>query len=577
MRLKHRPRYACALVMRVLLAIVLLFVVGAVAVLSWGAGGDMPMPPDGAGATDPVDDPAETGDPGPAIEVSRIMQLPDGVVATRTEQVTIDPEGLGDKMTACLQVIDHISEKAISGASVRSMQNGADVAFTDQRGLVSLPLADPAQMAVVFDGYLLRLAPVQLGSTESDPQIVRLVPDRWSLRRRFAFVDTAGKAVSEVFVRLKPTGGSSSARIPVPAGDVVLQRAWSEHTMLATRAVSRDVVVQLGRYQADRVFQLAGRTPMIRFAVPGGYVLEASTTTGLVARAKISVIPGSEPPAQVIKMVAGASVSGRVANLAGSALAGAEISIQGGEPLGLRATTGANGLFKIGPLPIGRTTLLVRQGTHEPVAHGPVAAPSVDVLIKLTPLARTPLRGRVRTRPGLTPLGGATVIWQVAGGASITTKTAVDGTFELQATSGVASKMIVQAPGHVRYSELVNPDAAFADYDVWPADLATRVSNGTTASLEGLVVGKNGQPSANTSVRWRSDNPVGMSGVPGRRILEGAVLQLPAVATTDSSGAFVIETNQFGHGVIYLVSDTTKSVEATAIAGQSKNGLELHQ
>ena len=68
-----------------------------------------------------------------------------------------------------------------------------------------------------------------------------------------------------------------------------------------------------------------------------------------------------------------------------------------------------------------------------------------------------------------------------------------------------------------------------------------------------------------------------MSGVPGRRILEGAVLQLPAVATTDSSGAFVIETNQFGHGVIYLVSDTTKSVEATAIAGQSKNGLELHQ
>jgi hypothetical protein len=52
---------------------------------------------------------------------------------------------------------------------------------------------------------------------------------------------------------------------------------------------------------------------------------------------------------------------------------------------------------------------------------------------------------------------------------------------------------------------------------------------------------------------------------------------LPGVATTDTSGAFVIETNQFGHGVVLLVSDTTKNVEATATAGQSKKGLELHQ
>jgi hypothetical protein len=91
------------------------------------------------------------------------------------------------------------------------------------------------------------------------------------------------------------------------------------------------------------------------------------------------------------------------------------------------------------------------------------------------------------------------------------------------------------------------------------------------------VMGANGWPLANTPVRWRSDNPTGVSGVPGRRVLEGAVLQLPGVATTDASGAFVIETNQFGHGVVLLVADTTKNVEATATAGQSKKGLELHQ
>ncbi|MGK0204454.1 MAG: hypothetical protein ACI9S9_003539 [Planctomycetota bacterium] len=560
--------------MRALLVIVLLLAVGTVVTLSLGAGGDVPMPPGGTAVPDEF---AGIGDLGPVIKVPRITKLPEGVVATRTEQETIDPEGLADQATACLRVIDHITEKAISGAFIRSMHNGADIAFTDEHGLAGLPLASPAQMAVVFDGYLLRLAPVQLGSTEAEPQIVRLVPDRWSLRRRFAFVDPDGKAVNEVFVRLKPAGQLSSARIPVPAGDAVLQRAWSEHSMLSTREVSRDVAVQLGRYSADRVHQLTGRTPMIRFAVPGDFVLEASTTNGLVARVEVAVIPGSEPSAQVVNMTAGASIRGRVTNLASSALAGVEITIQGGDPLGLRATTAANGTFMIGPLPIARTTLLVRHGTHAPVAHGPVAAPSKDVRIKLTPLTRTPLRGRVRTRPGLASVANATIIWQVAGGAAISAKTAADGTFELQAAGDIASKLIVQAPGHVRYSELVDPNAAFADYDLWPGDWATRVANGTTASLEGVVIGANGWPLANASVRWRSDHPTGVSGMPGRRVLEGAVLQLPGVATTDSSGAFVIETNQFGRGVVSLVSAPNNNIEATAIAGKSKKGLKLNQ
>lgn len=563
--------------MRFLLAIVLLLAVGTVLVLSWGAGGDLPMPPGGMDLTEYGDDAVGTGDSGPAIKVPRMTQLPDGVVATRSELETIDPEGLADRATACLRVIDHLTEKAISGAIVRSRHNGADIAFTDERGFASLPLARAAQMAVVFDGYLLRQAAVQLGSSRAEPQTVRLVPDRWSLRRRFAFVDPAGKAVNEVFVRLKPVGQSPSARVPVPAGDAILERAWSDHWALAKLVVSRDVAVQLGRYSADRVHRLTGRTPMIRFAVPGDFVLEASTTNGLVARVEVAVIPGSEPPAQVVNMTAGASIRGRVTNLAGSGLSGTEVTVQGGDPLGLRATTSTDGTFIISPLPTGRTTLLVRHGTHVPIAHGPVAAPSENVQIKLTPLARTPLRGRVRVRPGLAPIANATVVWQIAGGAAITAKTAVDGTFELQAAGDIACKLIVQASGHVRYAELVDPNSAFADYDVWPADLATRVGNGTTASLEGLVIGTNGRPLAKASVRWRPNNPTGVSGVPGRRVLEGAVLQLPGVATTDSSGAFVIETNQFGQGVVSLVSDTSKSVETNAIAGKSTNSLKLHQ
>lgn len=562
--------------MRGLLAIVFVLVAGIAAFLWFGGGGEVPAPPGGIDVSD--DGNPGGGKPsGPAVDVERIRKLPDGVVATRAAPEQIEAEGLADEPTACLRVIDHMSEKPIAGAFVRSLHNGADLAFTDERGLASLPLKEAAQMAVVFDGYLLRLAPVQLGSNEREPQTVRLVPDRWSLRRRFAFRGPDGKAVDEVFVRLRPDGKPEPARIPVPRGDAVLQRAWSEHEMLAPRAVSRDVVVQLGTYDADRVHQLTGTTPMIRFAMAGDYILEAAATNGLVARATVAVIPGSEPPAQVVEMTAGASIEGRVTDLAGTALEGATITIQGGEPLGLRAATRSDGSFTIGPLAIGSKKLLVRHGTHAPVAHGPVNAPGENVVVKLKPLARTPLRGRVRARPGLAPIAGATVIWQVAGGAAISAKTGADGTFELQAAGDVASKLIVQAPGYVRYSELVEPSAAFADYDVWSAVRATRVQDGTTATLEGVVIGANGYPLANASVRWRPDNKTGVAGVPGRRILEGAVLQLPGVATTDSSGAFVVETNQFGPGVVSLESDTSKHIAATAVAGQSSKGLTIKQ
>jgi hypothetical protein len=266
-----------------------------------------------------------------------------------------------------------------------------------------------------------------------------------------------------------------------------------------------------------------------------------------------------------------------VTDLAGKALADAQVSVQGSEPLGLRSTTGQDGTFTIGPLLNGAITLLARHGLHAPIAFGPVLAPAQDVQIKLRALQRTPLRGRVRSRPDHQPIALATIIWQVPNGAAITAKTAADGTFELRAAGDVAAKLLVQAPGYTTYAELVDPGAAFANYDVWPAATAARLNKGVTATLEGVVFGKNGFPIANASVRWTPQVRTNHIGMPGRRILAGATLYLPGVATSDSSGAFVLETNQFGSGVVSLQRDASKTVNATAIAGQSKNGLELRQ
>ncbi len=585
MRQKHRPRYASAPVMRALLTIGLLILVVTVLVLSWDTGDGVVSPPVGYQADAPTVEGSLGNDSATSEQatrlsaggLARIAQLPSGVVATRTEPAKIDPVGLSDRATACLRVIDHISEQPVAGAVVRSLRNGADIAFTDGQGLAALPVASAVQMAVVSEGYLLRLAPVRLGSTEAEPQVVRLVADQWSLRRRFAFVDPDGQRLTEVFVRIKPVGKRSESRMPVPPDDDIVRRAWSEHTMLATREVSRDVAIQLGSESVDRVLRLTNDMPIIRFAMPGDFLLEAATTTGLVARAEVAVILGSEPPPQLVRMKTGALVSGLVTDLAGVALERAEITIQGSGPLGLRATTATDGSFTVGPLPIGSATLLVRHGTHVAISHGPVPVPAQDVLIQLAELSRRPLKGRVRARPNHQPIADALVVWQITGGAAITAKTAVDGTFELQAAGEIACKLRVQAPGYVGYVELVEPDAGFANYDVWPADLATRIDQGVTASLEGLVFDPDGEPVANTSVRWMPDNPSGSTTLPGRLVLEGAMLQMPGVAVTDSSGAFVIETNQFGRGRLLLVSDGTKNVVATAIAGQSKKGFELRQ
>jgi hypothetical protein len=375
----------------------------------------------GDGASETASPPGSTG-PGssqPAHVASTAAGgLPPGTTATRADATPVAAGDVADRPTACLSIADHATGQPIAGAIVRRVQDGAEVAFSDERGLAPVPLAKPAQLAVIVDGYLLRLVPTQLGSTAEEPQRVRMVHDDWSRRHRFDFVAGDGSPIDEAFVRLRPVVGDAPARSPTPAGDAVLQRAWDEHTMLVALPASADVPVQLGRYNADRVHRLANGA-VVRFVAAGEFAVEAATTTGLVGRATVRIASAPGVPVLRVTLGGGASVRGRVV-AAGSAdgLLDAELTVQGGEPLGLVATTADDGGFAIGPLLPGPVTLLVRHPTHAPLAHGAVTAPVDGVVIGLQPLATATLRGRVRSRPDGTPLGGATVVWQAPGGGT---------------------------------------------------------------------------------------------------------------------------------------------------------------
>lgn len=503
-----------------------------------------------------------------------------GTVATRAEPPRPNAEGLADAVTACLQVVDHATMKPIAGAAVRRVQGGAEIAFTDERGLAALPLADREQLAVVNDGYLLRLVPTRLGSTEAEPQQVLLVRDAWSWRRSFHFVDPEGKRVAEAFVRFRPRE-PSPARSPVPAGDALLQRAWTEHTMLAALPVCDSVPVQLGSFAENRVHRL-GDGAEVRFVCAGVFTLEVATPGGLVGSSELRIEGGAGAggAAVRIQLVRGETVSGLVVDAMTSApLALAELTVQGGEPLGLVATTAADGAFAIGPLLPGRVTLNVRHGDCEPQAVGPVTAPAAQVRVALQPLPRTSLRGRVRSRPELTPLAGATIVWSPGAGAPVTATSNADGTFVVPATGTAAAKLLVQAPGHQSYAELVEPGSPFAEYDLWPGTPSVRLEKGLSSMLQGIVLDAEGRPVVNANVRWQPAQKIAMGGVPGRRVLEGGTLELPLVATTGIDGAFALETNQFGPGKLTLVGAETASgrIDVQASAGKTMNGLRLQQ
>ncbi|MBX3464354.1 MAG: carboxypeptidase regulatory-like domain-containing protein [Planctomycetes bacterium] len=556
--------------MRILVAFGLLLALVAVWLVTSRLGDqEVPPPVDQGGSS--ANATAEVGSP-----------LPPGTVAQHAQRDLVTATDLAPTPTACLAIVDHGTGRPVAGAAVRRVRDGAELAFTDEQGLAAVPLSQFEQLAVVAAGYLLRLAPTRPGSTEAEPQLVRLVADVWSPRVRLSFRSPAGTPVREAFVRFRGAARPSGATppSPVPAGDPVLERAWVEHAMLAGRPVGHDAPVELGDHAPHRVHRLADGAE-VRFVVPGDYDVEVATLTGLVGREHLVVATDAAPAACTIPLRAGGEFAGTVVDQRdGTPLAGATVALAAGDPLGLVATTGPGGAFRLAPVWPGPHTLHVRHPEHEPLAHGPEVAPAAALRLGLAPLPRSVLRGRVRLRPDLAPIGGATVAWQPNGATAAATVTAADGTFLLRTTGTAPARVWIQAPGCLAYAELVEPGAPFADYDVWPGTTMARLERGLTGVLAGVVVDAAGVPQPDVAVRWQPAQPTTVPGSPGRRVLEGAALALPTTTVTSADGSFALETPHLGAGRLALVDTPDApggSVEAEAKAGATTHGIRLRR
>lgn len=535
----------------------------------------LPSPADGPSPASaaPTADAERT--PAPAAAAARTATP----AASAAGKPALPNDPLADRPTACLQAIDRSSKRPVGEAPVYRCKDLTAIAFTDAQGLAPVPLPGPEQLAVVAPGYLARMTPTRLGSSEAEPQTVEMVRDEWSLPRALRLVDAAGAAIAEARVRCRPTVARRHIPNPAPPADAAAQRAWVETSNVARLGLPNAFVVAAGALPPSTVHTVAdGQT--LRFEAAGEYELLAATADGRIARARAKLAAeGDAAPPIVLTFAAGAQLRGLVVDPSGAPLAGAEVQARVDLPVGTTAITGPDGAFVLAPLFAGEPVALhVRHGLHQSADVTALTPPRDDLVLMLTPLRQAPLRGRVRARPGLQPLPGASVVWQPSGLAPIAATTGADGEFLLQATGANASRLAISCNGYLAYAELVAPGATFADYDLLPAGVDDRVAAGLTALLEGVVVDAAGTPAPDVDVAWSPTAPPTPPALPtGRRVLVGGALALPRTVRTGPDGSFRFETTAFGPGRVHAVDAHEGGVDAVATAGAARNGLRIRR
>lgn len=564
-----------------LLFLVLVLLGGAVAIW-FGLQDDPPVP---TGIAPPAD--GDRGDrPGAPATGSgdaagrRAPQSGDAVATTPTE--LRQPVDLAATPTAHLRIVAAPGARPFAGAAVyRYHREGSEaaIAYSDADGLVALPLQQPEQLVIAAPGYLLRLSPTQLGSTAAEPQVVHLVADEFSRRITVSFTQPDGTRPDEVLVRLLPAPPAARELAPPPGlGDAspAVQRAWAEHTQIASLQAVPEVPVQLGPFGTDAVLRL-GAQDTVAFAQDGAFVVEAATRDGTVARTTIEV--GARAPRRVeIRLQRGAAIEGVVRNVDGAPLGDARVALAAGDPLGLVATTDADGRFRLAPLADGVHALDVRHRDTEPATTPPIEAGRRDVEVALTPLPPGTLRGRVRARPGLQPIEGAAVSILDRLGRPVTAQTDAGGWFALRTSGTDAVRLNVAARGFLPFAELVDPAAGAVDCDLLPASPEARLAAGLTGVLTGVVVDAEGRPASARTVRWQPDRAASAAFAPDRRVLAGGSLALPQFAPTGEDGAFRLETEHLGEGMLGVAAGggLEGAVRVEAVPGKVVDNLRLH-
>ena len=557
--------------MRALVALgVVLAAAVAVFVVSSG-GADAPSP-------DGIADVAPAANAQPATAPGERDPSAPAAAATALEPQRV-PVDLATEITAVLHVIDTTSGLPVEGAAVyrmRGAENESAIAYSDARGIAPLPLSKPTQLMVAKAGYLMRMAPAQLGSTAESPQMARLVRDTISARGKFRFRRPDGSSPDDVCVVVRPTRADKQDQ-PMPerarVADEETQRAWREQrTLAAVRAVP-ELHVQLGFHNAAFVHVLRADDE-IAFVESGAFAIEVSTPDGFCKSFVVDTVNFGNGTIDVA-LQQGAQLRGSVRFQGGGPAEGAWIEIDGGEPLRLVARSAADGSFAIGPLADGERRLRVRHRDSEAATFGPFAQ-TAFADIALVALPQESIRGRIVAAGSGAPIRGASASLLQQDGYPLVVPADDEGYFAAVIRGADALRMNAGAEGFLTHSELVSKGAPSVVVELWPASQERRVEIGLTGLLSGVVVDANNAPMPRIGVRFVPDSPDIAS--PGRRLLAGGALSLQQAITTGADGSFVLEVAASGGGLVQAIDGTSSQangVRVDAQRGKVATGLRV--
>lgn len=533
-----------------------------------------PLPPLAAAGQEPAVAPAQpaANEPAKAPRVTAVTIVPPSAANLR------EPQDLANRVTAWLRIIDSATKAPIATAAVYRFVriDEAPLGYSDNDGLVPLPLKQTAQLIVVRAGYMMRLAPTEIGSTAELPQVIALEPDRYSQRCGFHFRLPDGSTPAEVLVRFRPQRPDVK-ELPIPAGVTAggeaLLRAWREQRTLAVVRALPDLHVQAGATNAAMLHVLNGDDD-VAFVDPGIFEFEAATTDGFLARGLFDTADVVRSPLTV-RMRPGMEIQGRVRGAGGAPVAGALVTVVGSDPLRLQARSNADGTFAIGPLADGAHGIEVRHRDHEVARVGAVVAGSKDVAIAMTPLPDASLRGRIVAGGTRAPIVGARATVLDPTGQPTMVESDLEGFFSLRASGTESLRLNIAADGCLPHAEFVSPGARDLEIELWPRQAEARLQAGLSGVLRGRVTDAQGNGAVGLGVRFTPTIPPA-DWLPGRRIISAGRTALPMVVQTGSDGSFDLEIAFSGAGSVDTIPPSPSGpITATVVLGRIVGDLRL--
>ncbi len=471
-----------------------------------------------------------------------------------------------EALTIPYRVVDARTGKGVPGARILLFRDGSKVAETDELGRASVTGIGLPYLVFSADDYLLNHYQPRdpdteevLAKYEATGYVeARLEPDRFTIPFAFRFLDVDNKPAKKVAFRIvcvddpKPGGRSvPNALTGTSHIEPAIRSAWEKHHRLClARAGFTNTLFHLG-VDSDLFDFECGAEATVRFVATGYYAIIARSAAGGFQDREFQVILNQAQPLTV-QLEKGLYLKGQLLGASEQPVTGARILVRESGQVVDMAQSDTGGRFRIGPWNNRRVHLEITHNWYCPATLGPLIASDQELVVRLKPSPVQQITGVVRRRPDLTPVAGAKVIVWVEGVEETVTTTDELGRFKARSPTK-QPQLHIRGKGFLPFKEIVDCGAGTSTYDLLPDNTDTRVRLGLTALLSGTVIDKEGNPAAGEPVHLRPGEPPRLSGIDGRRILEGGSLELSQTVFTDQQGRFVLEWAHAGEARLIAV------------------------